>query len=616
MIKLTKRTHRESSFLFSRFLLLSQNNFVNLQQITKMAKLEIHTLDTDNREWQQALQIIQYTRRSLFLTGKAGTGKSTFLRHIAETTKKKHVILAPTGIAAINAGGQTLHSFFKLPFHPLLPNDSSYSIRNIRKTLKYSGELTKLLRELELIIIDEISMVRADIIDFIDKVLRIYCRNMREPFGGKQLLLVGDIFQLEPVIKEDEWRLMQPFYASAYFFAAKVWQEMQLVSIELRKVYRQSDSQFIGLLDRIRQNHATDADLQSINARVNQCSKQKENGFEITLATRRDTVDYINDLHLSELEGDSTIFKGHIKGDFPETSLPAPMELEINPCDQVIFIKNDKEKRWVDGTLGVVIYMDEGEGIITVVDEDGHEYDVEREVWENMRYTFNEKEQKIEEEMLGSFIQFPLRLAWAITVHKSQGLTFRHVKIDFSGGGAFAGGQTYVALSRCTSLEGITLEAPIRRSDIFVRAEVVAFANRYNDGQLIKQAIYESKADKEYHDAMEAFDRQDFDAFLQNFFLAIHSRYDIEKPAAKRLIRRKLGIITKLQQQCQQLEDRIRKKEETLKRLAAEYVLLGRECEHEHMPEAAIRNYEKALELYPDAMEAKRRIKKLKKDKT
>ena len=587
-----------------------------MQQITKMAKLEIHTLDTDNREWQQALQIIQYTRRSLFLTGKAGTGKSTFLRHIAETTKKKHVILAPTGIAAINAGGQTLHSFFKLPFHPLLPNDSSYSIRNIRKTLKYSGELTKLLRELELIIIDEISMVRADIIDFIDKVLRIYCRNMRDPFGGKQLLLVGDIFQLEPVIKEEEWRLMQPFYASAYFFAAKVWQEMQLVSIELRKVYRQSDSQFIGLLDRIRQNHATDADLQSINARVNQCSKQKENGFEITLATRRDTVDYINDLHLSELEGDSTIFKGHIKGDFPETSLPAPMELEIKPGAQVIFIKNDKEKRWVNGTLGVVIYIDEGDGIITVVDEDGHEYDVEREVWENMRYTFNEKEQKIEEEMLGSFIQFPLRLAWAITVHKSQGLTFRHVKIDFSGGGAFAGGQTYVALSRCTSLEGITLEAPIRRSDIFVRAEVVAFANRYNDGQLIKQAIYESKADKEYHDAMDAFDRQDFDAFLQNFFLAIHSRYDIEKPAAKRLIRRKLGIITKLQQQCQQLEDRIRKKEETLKRLAAEYVLLGRECEHEHMPEAAIRNYEKALELYPDAMEAKRRIKKLKKDKT
>lgn len=579
-----------------------------------MATTAIEQLDTDNREWLQALQIVQYTRRSLFLTGKAGTGKSTFLRHVAQTTKKKYVILAPTGIAAINAGGQTLHSFFKLPFHPLLPNDSRYNIRNIRKTLKYSGVTTKLLRETELIIIDEISMVRADIIDFIDKVLRIYCRNMREPFGGKQLLLVGDIFQLEPVVKEGEWRLMQPFYASAYFFSAKVWQEMSLVSIELRKVYRQSDEHFIGILDRIRQNQATEEDIKEINQRVqNTESRLTDQSLPITLATRRDTVDYINEQKLSELDGDSTIFHGSITGEFPETSLPAPMELEVKPGAQVIFIKNDKERRWVNGTLGIVINIDEEEGIITVVDEDGHEYDVEREVWENMRYTFNEKEQKIEEELLGTFIQFPLRLAWAITVHKSQGLTFRKVKIDFSGGGAFAGGQTYVALSRCTSLEGITLEEPIRKRDIFVRAEVVSFAHRYNDGQLIQQAIYESKADKEYHDAVEAFDRQDFDAFLQNFFLAIHSRYDIEKPAAKRLIRRKLGIITQLQQECKSLQEEITRREETLKRLAVEYVILGKECEKEHMPEAAIRNYEKALELYPDAMEAQRRIKKLKK---
>ena len=580
----------------------------------KMAKQEIQTLDTKNQEWQQALQVIQYTRRSLFLTGKAGTGKSTFLRYVAQHTKKKYVILAPTGIAAINAGGQTLHSFFKLPFHPLLPNDSRYNIRNIRKTLKYSGDTTKLLRELELIIIDEISMVRADIIDFIDKVLRIYCRNMRVPFGGKQLLLVGDIFQLEPVIKEDEWRLMQPFYASAYFFSAKVWQEMELVSIELRKVYRQSDARFIGLLDRIRQNQTTAEDLRAINERLDASPKKgkKEGALAITLATRRDTVDYINDQKLKELEGRSSVFQGVIKGEFPETSLPAPMELEVKPGAQVIFIKNDKEKRWVNGTLGVVIYIDEGEGIITVVDEDGHEYDVEREVWENMRYTFNEKEQKIEEELLGTFVQFPLRLAWAITVHKSQGLTFRQVKIDFSGGGAFAGGQTYVALSRCTSLEGITLTEPIRQSDIFVRAEVVSFAQRYNNGQLIQQAIYESKADKEYHEAMEAFDRQDFDAFLQHFFVAIHSRYDIEKPTVKRLIRKKLGIITQLQQEVRDIQEKMKQKEETLKRLAVEYVILGKECEKEHMPEAAIRNYEKALELYPDATEAKRRIKKLK----
>ena len=570
-------------------------------------------LDLENKEWQQALQIIQFTRRSLFLTGKAGTGKSTFLRYIAKNTKKKYVILAPTGIAAINAGGQTLHSFFKLPFHPLLPNDTRYNARNIRKTLKYSGVTTKMLRELELIIIDEISMVRADIIDFIDKVLRIYCRNMREPFGGKQLLLVGDIFQLEPVVKEDEWRLMQPFYSSAYFFSAKIWQEMQLVSIELRKVYRQNDARFIGILDRIRENAATTADIQAVNSRVGAVSHVSAgaDSFEVTLATRRDTVDYINDQQLTALDGSVSMFKGTVQGEFPLTSLPAPMELEIKPGAQVIFVKNDKEKRWVNGTIGVVTGIDEEEGLICVVDEDGKEHDVVREVWENIRYTFDEKEQRIVEEQLGVFVQFPLRLAWAITVHKSQGLTFRRVKIDFSGGGAFAGGQTYVALSRCTSLQGITLEEPIRPTDIFVRPEVVAFARRYNDGKLMRQALFESKADKEYHDAVEAFDRQDFDAFLRNFFLAIHSRYDIEQPVVQRYIRRKLGIITRQQTRISELQDEISRREALLKRLAVEYTLLGKECEQEQMNEAAIRNYEKALELCPDHPDALRRLKKL-----
>ena len=571
------------------------------------------TLDINNQEWQQALQIIQYTRRSLFLTGKAGTGKSTFLRYVAAHTKKKHVILAPTGIAAINAGGQTLHSFFKLPFHPLLPNDSRYNARNIRKTLKYSGVTLKLLREIELIIIDEISMVRADIIDFIDHVLRIYCRNMREPFGGKQLLLVGDIFQLEPVVKEEEWRLMQPFYPSAYFFDAKVWQQMQLVSIELRKVYRQSDAHFIAILDRIRQNNATDEDLAAINSRVDrQQETRQQSVFPITLATRRDTVDWINEQQLANLDGSVTMFKGVINGEFPLTSLPAPMELEVKPGAQVIFTKNDKEKRWVNGTIGIVTGIDEEEGIIGVVDEDGHEYDVGCELWENMRYTFNEKEQKIEEELLGTFKQFPLRLAWAITVHKSQGLTFRQVKIDFSGGGAFAGGQTYVALSRCMSLQGLTLEEPLRRSDIFVRPEVVQFAQRYNNGQLMRQALSESKADKEYREAVSAFDRRDFDAFLKYFFMAIHSRYDLERPEVQRYIRRKLSVINQLHNEKQQLEEKLRRHEELLKRLAVEYTLLGKECEAEHMTDAAIRNYEKALELYPDAPEPKRRLKKLK----
>lgn len=560
---------------------------------------------------QNALQIIQFTRRSLFLTGKAGTGKSTFLRHIAATTKKKNIILAPTGIAAINVGGSTLHSFFKLPFHPLLPTDSRYSPRNIRDTLKYNTEKINILREVELIIIDEVSMVRADIIDFIDKVLRIYNRNMREPFGGKQLLLVGDIYQLEPVVREEDRKLLSPFYPDNFFFDAKIFQQMQLVSIELKKVYRQTDPVFIDILDHIRTSQIRTTDLALLNKRVGAELNTGDSKLSITLSTRRDTVDYINQQQLDLLPGEATLFRGSIEGDFPESSLPTPIELYLKTGAQIIFIKNDTDHRWVNGTLGTVIgFDDDDEPKIFVRTEEGDDVLVEPAAWSNMRYHFNDKEKKIEEEEIGRYLQYPIRLAWAITVHKSQGLTFKQVNIDFTGG-VFAGGQTYVALSRCTSLEGIRLQEPLRASEVFVRNEVKQFARNYNNQGVIHSALQQSQADKQYWNAIQAFDRGDMQQALDNFFLAIHSRYDIEKPAARRLIRRKLSIINSLKEENNRLKEEKKKQEEFLKTLSTEYVILGKECEKEGMREAAVNNYKKALELYPTHPVATRRLQKL-----
>ena len=585
-----------------------------------MANDELQHIDLNNPEFQDAWGVIQKTHRSVFLTGKAGTGKSTFLRYIRSNTKKKTVVLAPTGIAAVNVGGQTLHSFFKIPFKPLLPDDPDIAnVSRLRKTLRYTKEKVKLIRELELIIIDEISMVRADIIDFVDRVLRVYSGNMREPFGGKQLLLVGDIFQLEPVVTHDMRDILRRYYKNFFFFNARAFDQINLVAIELRKIYRQSDSDFISLLDRVRINRATAADITRLNRRCNPDYQEvNANEFAVTLATRRDTVDSINDEHMQALKTPEYVYEGITEGDFPENSLPTARLLVLKEGAQVIFIRNDKEGRWCNGTIGIVTQLTYDRVIVAL--ESGEEMDVLPEIWENMQYTYNEKEKKVEEKVLGSFTQIPLKPAWALTVHKSQGLTFNHVVIDFAGG-AFTGGQTYVALSRSTSLEGITLLKPLSERDIIVNMAVVDFSSQFNNRQIINEAMEQEKANLLYRRAVHAFDHHEFEECVRCFTEAMKIKDNIQSEAVKRLIVIKLNKFKKQLRTIERLQEVIDSQQKMLRDLALEYASMGDQAlamdgvvgegseaygmRHDDIAiRSALANYNKALRIMPDCVPA------------
>jgi len=562
-------------------------------------------LDTNNKEFQDALQLITHTRQSVFLTGKAGTGKSTFLKYICNHTKKKYVVLAPTGIAAINAGGVTLHSFFKLPFRPMLPDDPDLSLSHGRifEFFKYPKEKRKIIAEVDLIIIDEISMVRADIIDCVDRILRVYSGNMRLPFGGKQLLFVGDVFQLEPVVPSDQKEILSLFYASPFFFSARVFKDINLVPIELQKVYRQTDSVFINILDRIRNNAARKQELDTLNGRYFPSFEPQNEDMYITLATRRDQVDFINEKKLAELPGEEYVSVGKIEGDFPESSLPTQLNLSIKEQAQVIFIDNDYERRWVNGTIGMVSGIDEN-GNVYVLLESGVEHLVEPTSWRNYKYKYNEKEKRIEEEIVGTFEQLPIRLAWAITVHKSQGLTFSRVVVDLTGG-VFAGGQTYVALSRCTSLEGLVLKSKISSRDIFIRKEIVEFSQIFNNQALIEKSIKESEAELQYGRAAQGFRQGNMKEAVEAFAAAVSKRNELDNPMVQRLLRLKLQALNSQKSQIKALREELHSLRETQKEYAHEYYLMGNECiTKAHDANAAIRCFDKALNLNPNYVEA------------
>ena len=474
--------------------------------------------------------------------------------------------------------------------------------RNLKSRMKYNGDKVKLLRELELIIIDEISMVRADIIDFVDRILRVYTGNTREPFGGKQLLLVGDIFQLEPVVTADMRDILGRFYSQNYFFNARAFSELRIVPVELRKVYRQNDEGFISMLDRVRVGRPAREDIICLNSRLSPAEIPDGGGADgkmlMTLATRRDMVDSINSRHLAALDVPEVTYTGIVSGEFPESSLPNPRELTLKVGAQVVFVKNDAERRWVNGTIGRV-YMASDDTLI-VETEDGEKHHVEPAVWENVRYYYDEKEKKVKEDVRGTFTQYPVQLAWALTIHKSQGLTFSNVRIDL-GEGAFSSGQAYVALSRCRSLEGMSLVSTINERDIFVNPAIVRFSHTFNDSALIASALERARADDEYARALESVRGGDLAGAFDHFTEALRCRNELGNALMMRFARMQLRRVESMGDEIDTLRRRVADDERRFSELAGEYVAMADECRLEGMdPTPVIANYDKALSLAPD----------------
>ncbi len=420
--------------------------------------------------YQLAHDFALFTNRSIFLTGKAGTGKTTFLHNLKKATKKQIAVVAPTGVAAINAGGTTMHSFFQLPFTPFIPTPEGR--RNLIQKMKMQGNRRKVLQELELLVIDEISMVRADVLDSVDTILRHVRYRNNEPFGGVQVIFIGDMFQLSPVATVDEWQLLSSYYSSPYFFHSQVVLQQQPVYIELDKIFRQTNGDFIRVLNEVRNNCLSESGIKVLQSRYNPLFVPPSDDTYITLTTHNYKADQINAEEIAKIKGKLYSFEAEIQGEYPEKSYPTEKTLELKIGAKVMFLKNDTEtpRRFFNGKIGMVVSI-EKDLIIIKCPDDFENIEVGKAVWENIRYSTNPDTKQIEENELGKFIQYPLRLAWAITIHKSQGLTFDKAVID--AGSAFASGQVYVALSRCRSLEGMVLLSKINPLSIQNDTQIV-----------------------------------------------------------------------------------------------------------------------------------------------
>jgi len=469
--------------------------------------------DSTNEMFRLAVELVNQSSRNIFLTGKAGTGKTTFLKYIKENSPKQIAVVAPTGVAAINAGGVTIHSFFQLPLSPFIPqakafsgnNDETINPHSLLSRLRMTNEKKKVLQALELLIIDEVSMVRCDTIDAIDTVLRHIHYKHNQRFGGVQVLFIGDMFQLPPVIKEKEWKLLSEYYSNPYFFESKVIKEEPPVYIEFNKIYRQSEEQFIRLLSQVRNNELNEEGIRILDQCFNPSFRREKQDGYIVLTTHNDKARDINAIELQKLKNDLFSFPAEISGEFYDNAYPAEEILQLKVGSQVMFIKNDadKSKRYFNGKIGVVTKLEEDK-ISVQCKDDPDEIEVKKEKWENIRYTLNKNTRKLDEDVLGSFVQYPLRLAWAITIHKSQGLTFEKAIID--AGEAFAPGQVYVALSRCTNLNGMILQSRIRSSGLFSDNRIVQFSKSSASANQLQMELEQSRKNYQLATLSSTFD--------------------------------------------------------------------------------------------------------------